>query len=114
MNIHYLEIVTQDVDTDIAIIERAQGLVFGAPVTALGGARVAKTETGGSIGIRAPMHETEAAATRPYFLTETLAETIEAVRALGAEIALPPTEIPEHGTIAIYFVGDLQYGLWQN
>ena len=113
MTIHYLEIVSTDVDREIAILESAQGLSFGAPVAALGGARIAEKSSGGSIGVRAPMHDQEAAATRPYFLTETLEDTLAELVERGAEVAVPPMPIKGHGMIAVYFVGDLQYGLWQ-
>ena len=31
----------------------------------------------------------------------------------GAELALPPMEIPGHGTIALYLLGGNEHGLWQ-
>jgi predicted enzyme related to lactoylglutathione lyase len=113
MNIHYLEIVTNDVEREIKLLEKAQNLIFGEPVAGLGGARTAPAPTGGSIGVRAPMHAAEAPIIRPYFLTDTIAETIDALGQLGAEIAMPPTKIDGLGIFAIYIVGDSHYGLWQ-
>jgi len=113
MNIHYLEIITRDVAKEVALFEKAQGLAFGEPVVELGGARVAAVPSGGSIGIRAPMHDGETPIARPYFLTETLTETVDALSDLGADIALPSMQIEGHGTIAIYIVDGIEYGLWQ-
>lgn len=113
MDIHFLEIVSNDVDREIAVFETSQGLSFGGPVAELGGARIADAPGGGTISVRAPMHDAEEAVARPYFITETLNETVDALRALGVEIAVPPMEIPGRGTIAIYFVDGIQYGLWQ-
>lgn len=114
MSVHYLEIVTKDGDREIAILERAKGVRFGDPVPALGGARLAHAPDGGTIAVRAPMHDAEEVATRPYFLTDTIEETLDALVALGAVVAVPPMKIEGHGTIAVYFVDGLQYGLWQN
>jgi len=113
LDIYYLEIVTPDVDRHIAMYARAQGLSFGPPVPELGNARIAGSPSGGRIGIRAPMHAGEAPATRPYYRTESLPETVAALEALGAEIAVPPMEIPGQGAIAVYFLDGLQHGLWQ-
>ena len=113
MTIHYLEIVTNDVDGTIAMYEAAQGLEFGAPTAALGNARTAAFPTGETIGIRSPMHDAESPVVRPYYLTEALLETIDKVEQLGAEIALPPMAIDSHGIIAIYIIDGLHYGLWQ-
>ena len=113
MNIHYLEIISNDVDREIALLEQAQGLQFGDPVMKLGGARVAPSPSGGSVGVRAPMHGGEKPTVRPYFLTETLDETVKALGERGAEIALPSMTIEGRGTIAIYIVDGIEYGLWQ-
>jgi len=50
---------------------------------------------------------------RPYILVDEIEAAVGAVEAAGARIALPPTEIPDHGTFAIYFQGGIQHGLWQ-
>lgn len=113
MNIHYLEIVSADVDREIALFKATQGLSFGDPVDALGGARTAAAPGGGMIGIRAPMHDAERTVARPYFLTETLDDQVAALSELGAEIAIPRMEIEGHGIIAIYIVDGIEYGLWQ-
>lgn len=114
MTIRYLEIVSKDVDREIAILEVQKGIRFGDPVAALGGARTATLSEGSRIGVRAPMHDAEEAVARPYFLTDTLQETVDAAVANGAELAVPPMELPGQGTIALYFVDGVQYGLWQD
>jgi predicted enzyme related to lactoylglutathione lyase len=113
MNIHYLEIVTNDVDREVKLFETAQQLEFGEPVPELGGARIAAAPMGGSIAVRSPLRDTEMPVVRPYFLTETIAQTVDALDKQGAEIALPPTQIEGRGTFAIYIVGGIEYGLWQ-
>lgn len=113
MDIHYLEVVSNDVDREISILAAAQGLTFGDPVMELGGARVADVPSGGMIGVRGPMHGGEKPVARPYFLTDALSDRVQALRELGAEIALESMEIPGRGTIAIYFVDGIEYGLWQ-
>lgn len=114
MTIRYLEIVSKDVDREIAILEAQKGVRFGEPVAALGGARTATLTEGTRIGVRAPMHDAEEAVARPYFLTDALQETVDAAVAKGAELAVPPMELPGQGTIALYFVDGVQYGLWQD
>lgn len=114
MSIGYLEIVSKDVEREIAILEGVNGISFGDPVAALGGARTATTSDGTRIGVRAPMHDPEEAVSRPYFKTDTLQETVDAAVARGAELAVPPMELPGEGMIALYFVDGVQYGLWQD
>ena len=113
MNIHYFEVVTRDVDREIAVFEKVQGLKFGAPVAALGNARTAPHPAGGSVGIRAPLSDTELPVLRPYFLTENIADAVADIEGLGAQIAMAPTLIDGHGTFAIYILDGVQYGLWQ-
>ena len=112
----YLEIVTPDVDTVCEIYAAANGVEFSGPVAELGGARMAVLSSGrpAKVGIRAPMRDTEAPVVRPYLLVDDAAAAIEAVRAKGAEIAVPPMEIPGQGTCAIYLLGGVEHGIWQN
>lgn len=113
MRIHYLEIVSPDVDAVCAAYEQALGVSFGAPEAALGNARTAGLAGGGMVGVRAPMHEAEEPVVRPYLLVDDVEAAVKAVEAAGGEIALPPTEIPGHGTFAIYIQGGVHHGLWQ-
>ena len=114
MDIYYLEIVSNDVDREMKMLTAAQGVTFGEPVAELGGARIADAPGGGMIAVRAPMHGGEKPVARPYFLTESLDARVEALRELGAEIAVASMPIPGQGTIAIYMVDGIEYGLWQN
>jgi predicted enzyme related to lactoylglutathione lyase len=82
-------------------------------VAELGGARTAELVGGGRIGVRAPMHETEEAVVRPYVLINDVGGAVAAAESSGAEIALPPMEIPGHGTIAIFIQGGVQHAVWQ-
>lgn len=113
LNIQYLEIVTPQVDATCAALEAAHGVTFGPPVPELGGARTADLASGGRIGVRGPLRETEEPVVRPYVLVEDIEAAVEAVEAAGGEIALPPTEIEGQGTFAIYLLGGIQHGLWQ-
>ena len=113
MQIYYLEIVTREVDAVCAVYEAANGVQFGTPEPGLGNARTAAMPGGGLVGVRAPLRDTEAPVARPYWLVDDIeAATAAAVRA-GGELAVPPMEIPGHGTFAIYLQGGVDHGLWQ-
>ncbi len=113
MDVHYLEIVTPDVKATCEAMATLHGISFSEPVAALGNARTAALEGGGRIGVRAPMRDTEEPVVRPYVLVEDINDAVEAARAAGAQIALPPMELPGEGTCAIYFLGGIEHGLWQ-
>lgn len=113
MQIQYLEIVTKDVDAVCAAYASANGVQFGEPVGGLGNARTAALAGGGLVGVRAPLRETEVPVTRPYWLVEDIEAAVAAVAEAGGFIALPPMQIPGHGTCAIYIHGGNEHGLWQ-
>ena len=114
MLVQYLEIVTPDVDATCAALEQLHGVTFGEADARLGNARTAALESGGRIGVRAPMAEHEEPVVRPYALVDDIESAVTAAAAAGAEIAMPPTEIPGHGgEFAIYILGGIQHGLWQ-
>jgi len=113
MQIQYLEIVTPDVDAVCATYEELYGVAFGEPEAGLGNARTATLASGGLIGVRAPMHESEEPVVRPYLLVDDVEAAAKAAAAAGAEIAHPPMELPGHGTFAIYIQGGIHHGLWQ-
>ena len=113
MQIQYLEIVTKDVDGVCAVYAAANGLQFGAPDAGLGNARTATLPGGGMVGVRAPLRESEEPVVRPYWLVDDLEAALAAAVAAGGEVAHPPLEIPGHGTFAIYFMGEVQHGLWE-
>jgi predicted enzyme related to lactoylglutathione lyase len=111
--VHYLEIVTPEVDATCEAMESARGVSFGEPIPELGYARTALLNSGGRIGVRAPMRETEEPVVRPYLLVEDIEAAVDAAKAAGGEIAMPPTEISGQGKFAIYILGGIQHGLWQ-
>jgi hypothetical protein len=59
MQIHYLEIVTREVDAVCAAYAAANEVQFGKPDTGLGNARTVALPGGGLVGVRAPLRETE-------------------------------------------------------
>jgi hypothetical protein len=113
MRIHYVEIVCRDVAAQCAALERMHGLSFGPAVTDLGQARVAEASDGSLIGVRAPLAEHEQPIVRTYLEVEDIARAVREAEAAGAVIAYPPTRQGDTGTWAIYFLGDVQLGLWQ-
>jgi predicted enzyme related to lactoylglutathione lyase len=113
MQIHYLEIVTIEVDAVCAAYAAANGAQFGEPEAGLGNARTAPLRGGGLIGVRAPMQEAEEPVVRPYWLVDDIEAALAAATEEGGEVAHPPLEIPGHGTFAIYIQGGIHHGLWQ-
>lgn len=113
MRMHYLEIVCRDVAAQCSALERVHGLSFGAPVTDLGGARVANAAGGSLIGVRAPLAEHEQPIIRTYMEVADIAKAVKDAEAAGGVVVYPPTKQGETGTWAIYFLGDVQFGLWQ-
>ena len=113
MQIHYLEIVTPEVEATCAALSAQHQVVFSAPEPSFGGARTAQIEGGGRIGVRAPMHEAEEPVVRPYLRVDDIAAASDAAEAAGAEFAMRATEMPGQGMFAIYFLGGIQHGLWQ-
>jgi predicted enzyme related to lactoylglutathione lyase len=113
VGVHYLEVVTPDVDAACALYSAIHGVKFGDTDASRGGARVAQLTDGGMMGIRAPMHDGEKPVTRAYMLVDDIEAAVAAAKKSGAEIAVPPMEIPGHGKCAIYFQGGIEAGLWQ-
>jgi len=113
MKIHYLEIVTPQVDSICSAYAATHNVSFNKPDELLGGAKTCHLADGSIVGVRAPMRETEAPVVRPYWLVENIEQAVDKVKALGAEIAIPPLEIPGKGKFAIYLLGGIDHGLWQ-
>ena len=113
MKIHYLEIVTAEVDAACEIYSHMHGVTFGDADQNLGGARTAKLAGGGMLGIRAPLRDTEKPVVRPYLLVEDIKASVAAAAEAGGKIAMPPTEIPGYGQFAIVIHGGIDSGLWQ-
>jgi predicted enzyme related to lactoylglutathione lyase len=113
MQIHYLEIVTKEVDAVCAAYAAANGVQFGEPDAGLGNARTAPMPGGGLLGVRAPLRETEQPVVRPYWLVDDLEAALATAVKAGGVIALPPMKIPGHGTCAICIQGGIDHGFWQ-
>lgn len=114
LQVHYLEIVTDDVDATCSALEELHGVTFSEPDDGLGSARTAKLRGGGAFGVRAPMAAHETPVVRPYLLVDDIEAAVKAAAAAGGEIAMGATPIPGQGKFAIYFQGGIQYGLWEN
>ena len=113
MKIQYLEIVTTDVETVCNLYSKMHGVTFGDSDQNLGGARTANLASGGMLGVRAPMHDAEKPVVRPYVLVENIEATVATAAGSGAEIAVPPMKLADHGTCAIVVQNGLESGLWQ-
>ena len=113
MRIHYLEIVTNEVDAVCATYATANGVRFSDPDPVLGYARTAALLGGALLGVRAPLRETENPVVRSYWLVDDIQAAVARVEHAGGTIALPPMELPGHGTCAIYIQGGIEHGLWQ-
>ena len=113
LKVHYLEIVTPEVNETCEALEKAHGVKFGEPIAELGNARTAKLKDGGRVGVRAPMRKTEAPVVRPYVLVDDIDAALKAAEAAGAKAAMRRTKIPGHGDFAIYVLGGIDHGLWQ-
>jgi len=113
MKIHYLEIVTPDVESTVALYSQVHEVTFSAPNPNLGGARTAELDGGGMLGVRAPMRDTEKPVVRPYYLVDNIDEAVASATNGGAKIAMAPTEIPGSGKFAIFIQGGIETGLWQ-
>jgi uncharacterized protein len=113
MKIQYLEIVTPDVAAACLLYSQVCGVTFGSAVQELGGARTASLASGGMIGIRAPLRDTEKPVVRPYVLVKNIDAAVATAAKAGALIAVEPTEIAGRGQFAIFIHGGIESGLWQ-
>jgi predicted enzyme related to lactoylglutathione lyase len=113
MAVHYLEIVSNDVDTLTALYERIHHLSFGPPDADLGEAHVAARPDGTLVGIRKPLAAHEQPIVRTYLAVDDIEQAVQKAEAAGAIVAYPPTRQGQRGTFAILIQGDVQHGLWQ-
>lgn len=113
MQIHYLEIVTSDVEKICKQYSAIHGVTFAEPDPNLGGARTANLAGGGLLGVRGPLRDSEKPVVRPYILVHDIQAAVDAASAAGAEVALPPMKLKGHGTCAILVHGGIESGLWQ-
>ena len=114
MAVHYLEIVSDDVDTLIVLYQRMHDLSFGPPDPDLGQARVATHADGTLVGIRQPLAAHEQPIMRTYLAVEDIQQAVQQAEDAGATVAYPPTRQGQRGTFAIVIHGDVQHGLWQH
>lgn len=112
INLHYLEIVTSETDAMCNSLEQMHSVGFSKPLAELGNARTAQLSNGAQIGVRAPMGE-EQPVVRPYVLVDDIHAAVKAAEEAGAEVLMPPTEIPGQGSFSIYYLGKIEHGLWQ-
>jgi len=87
MTVHYLEIVSNDVDTLTALYQRVHGLSFGPPDADLGQARVATRADGTLVGIRKPLAAHEQPIMRTYLAVEDIHQAVKNAEDSGAAIA---------------------------
>lgn len=113
MAVHYLEIVSNDVESVTALYQRTHGLSFGPPEADLGQARVAIQEDGTLVGIRKPLAAHEQPIMRTYLAVKDIQQAVKRAERSGATIAYPPTRQGTQGTFAIVIQGDVEHGLWQ-
>ena len=113
MAVHYLEIVSKDMDALTELYQRMHGLSFDPPDPDLGHARVAPQADGSLVGIRKPLAEHEQPIMRTYIAVEDIEQAVREAEESGAMIAYPPNRQGNQGTFAIVIKGDLEHGLWQ-
>ena len=113
MAVHYVEIVSNDVDQLVALYQGMHGLSFGPPDPDLGQARVATQADGALVGIRKPLAAHEQPITRTYFAVEDMQRAVKKAEESGATIAYPPTRQGDRGTFAILIHGGVEHGRWQ-
>ena len=113
MAVHYLEIISNDVDTLTGLYQRMHGLSFSPPDEDLGQARVATQADGTLVGIRKPLAAHEQPMMRTYLAVEDIQEAAKKAEDSGATIAYGPTEQGQRGTFAIVIQCGVEHGLWQ-
>ena len=114
MAVHYVEIVSNDVDALAELYQRMHGLSFGPQEPDLGLARVATQADGALVGIRKPLAAHEQPIMRTYVAVEDIRQALKEAEASGATIAYPATGQGSQGTFAIVIHGGVEHGLWQS
>ncbi|HWD70777.1 MAG TPA: hypothetical protein VG293_11335 [Solirubrobacteraceae bacterium] len=113
MAVHYLEIVSDDVDTLVGFYQHVHGLSFGPPDPDLGQARVAIQSDGTVVGIRKPLAAHEQPIMRTYLEVKDIRQATTKAEESGGTVAYPATRQGDHGTFAIVIHGDVEHGLWK-
>ena len=90
MAVHYLEIVSNEVDTLTGLYQRLHGLSFGPPDRDLGQARVATYADGALVGIRKPLAAHEQPIMRTYLAVERHPTSSEKGRGVRRDDCLSP------------------------
>src|ERR671917_880511 len=98
MAVHYLEIVSNDVDALTRLYQRIHGLSFGPPDPDLGQARVATGADGTLVGIRKPLAAHEQPIVRTYLAVDDIQQAVKKAEEHGAKDAYPPTRQGRRGT----------------
>ena len=112
-SVHYLEIITPDVQSLCDLYSKSWGWNFGPAVPELGNAHVAELPDGSLCGIRAPMHTLEKPIVRTYLRVADLEASVRMAAQQGCKILLERMELAGHGIIAIFEKGGIEQGLWQ-
>ena len=84
MKVHYLEIVSHDVDAVCKAYEIAHSASFSEPDEFLGGARTCTLLDGSIVGIRGPLRDTEEPVVRPYWLVDDIEQAAERILRVNA------------------------------
>ncbi len=112
--VHYLEIVTPEVDETCAALAAIHGVTFSERNAELAYSRMASLVDGGRIGVRAPMGDVEVPVVRIYARVADVQAATEAAEAAGGQVAMWPTALPgDEGMFSIYLQGGNEFGLWQ-
>jgi len=110
---HYLEIVTPDVEAARHLYSTAFGWSCEPAVPELGNAGVAILPGGSLCGIQPPLHIQEAPVVRTYIRVGNLELSTREVERLGASVLLEAMDLAGWGKISIVECGGIQQGLWQ-
>ncbi len=88
MAVHYVEIVSNDVDTLTALYQRMHGLSFGPPDPDLGQAHVATRTDGTLVGIRKPLAAHEQPIMRTYLAVEDIHQAVKNAEDSGGPLPI--------------------------
>lgn len=111
--VYYLEIVAADPAAARDFYQAAYGWQFSEATPELGGAFVADLPNGSLCAIRGSLNPIEEPTVRTYVRVPDAQAAADEAVALGATLALGPTEIPGRGIIAIYLVSGVEQGVWE-
>jgi predicted enzyme related to lactoylglutathione lyase len=109
----YIEVVTDKVAECCEFYSSAYGWTFEAAIADLGGARVAVLDSGTRWGIRAPMAASELPTVRTYIRVADIEKAAQLAIELGGVEALGPTQLGQHGKIAIFLLHGIEQGIWE-